>query len=93
MRTQPPLRVSNPLDSRWTREIRDEEARKNFELIVRNSTLLLTRLKGILEEAERSLISQSATMDDFKDPNWSHKQAFRNGELGCIRKMKDLIPF
>lgn len=81
------------LDSRWTQQIRDPEARKDFEVIVRNSTLLLTRLKEIIEESEREVQKSSLTLDDFKDPNWSHKQAFKNGELTVLKKFKDLIPF
>lgn len=81
------------LDTRWTRNLTDATAKKDFEIIVRNSTLLLTRLKEIIEEAEKAEISQSGSYADFEDPNWSHKQAFRNGSLSQLKKLKDLIPF
>lgn len=82
-----------PLNTQWTKQIADPKAKSDFEIIVRNSTLLLTRLKGIIEESEQSLLSQSGSIDDFKDPNWSHKQAFRNGQLSELKKLKSLIPF
>jgi hypothetical protein len=81
-----------PLSTAWTQHLSGKD-KDDFEVIVRNSTLLLTRLKEIIEESERALHSQSHSVSDFSDPNWSHKQAFRNGELARLKKMKDLIPF
>lgn len=81
------------LDSRWTQNKPNPEARKDFEIIVRNSTLLLTRLKEIIEERERELNSKAFTEKDFEDPNWSHKHSYRIGRLGELKAFKDLIPF
>jgi hypothetical protein len=85
--------MAKPLDSRWTRTKRSPDEAKDFEVIVRNSTLLLTRLKEILEEHEREIGNSSLNIKDFEDPNWSHKQAFKNGELTVLKQLKDLIPF
>lgn len=81
-----------PLSTAWTQHLSGKD-KEDFEVIVRNSTLLLTRLKEIIEESERALQSQSYSVKDFEDPNWSHKQAFRNGELARLSKLKALIPF
>lgn len=81
------------LDSRWTRHKHSPEERKDFETIVRNSTLLLTRLKEIFEEREREVNEKAFTEKDFEDPNWSHKHAARLGRLGELKALKDLIPF
>lgn len=80
-------------DLRWTRDIADQKAREDFEAVVRNSTLLLTRLKQIIEEREKSLLNLGLSQEDFKDNNWSHKQAHRNGGLGELKRIKELIPF
>ena len=80
------------LSTAWTQHLTGKE-KDDFEVIVRNSTLLLTRLKQIIEDSERSLQSQAYSLKDFEDPNWSHKQAFRNGELARLSKLKALIPF
>lgn len=85
--------MAGKLSTAWTQNIQDPKDKADFEVIVRNSTRLLTRLKGIIEEQEKALHSQSFSLDDFRDPNWSHKQAYRNGELSRLKKMKDLIPF
>lgn len=60
---------------------------------MRNSTLLLTRLKDILEERERQINNLSMSADGFKDPNWSHKQAHNLGRLLELKLLKDLLPF
>ena len=81
-----------PLSTAWTQKLAGEK-KADFEVIVRNSTLLLTRLKEILEEKENALLSLSSSVSDFEDPNWSHKQAYRNGTLTMLKEMKELLPF
>lgn len=81
------------LDSRWTRNKPTPETRKDFESIVRNSTLLLTRLKEIIEEREREINEKAFTEKDFDTPNWALRQASRTGRLGELKAFKDLIPF
>lgn len=83
--------MAHPLSSAWTRHLPDQKAREDFAVIVRNSTLLLTRLGEILEEQEKQSVAASYSQDDFKDPNWSHKQAFRNGRLSMIKTLKEII--
>lgn len=81
-----------PLSTAWTQHLTGQE-KEDFEKIVRNSTLLLTRLKAIIEEREKTLLNQSYSTSDFEEPNWSHKQAFRNGLLSELRRFKEFIPF
>jgi hypothetical protein len=80
------------LSSAWTQHLPPEK-KKDFEALVRNSTQLLTRLKQIIEDRERELNNSNYSIDDFKDPNWSHKQAYRNGELTELKRLKEIIPF
>lgn len=84
--------MSKGLNSLWTRHLPPAQ-QEDFSKLVRNSTQLLTRLKSILEERERELNQVSFSVDDFKDPNWSHKQAHRLGSLAELKRLKDLIPF
>lgn len=76
----------------WTENLQGQE-KEDFEMIVRNSTLLLTRLKTILEDNERQVQNSGLSLSDFSDASWSHKQAFRNGQTAVLRKLKELIPF
>lgn len=84
--------MSRPLSSAWTQKLQGQD-KADFETIVNNSTLLLTRLKEIIVDQERSLHNLNTSLDDFKDPNWSHKQAFRNGQLAAYKLLKEIIPF
>lgn len=81
------------LSTAWTKDIQDPKEKEDFEVIVRNSTRLLTKLKQIIEDREKSLTNAGLSIEDFKDNNWSHKQAHRNGGLGQLKFMKELIPF
>lgn len=81
-----------PLSTAWTQHL-SGDAKSDFEKIVRNSTLLLTRLQQIIDEKEKALLGTSYSLSDFEDPNWSHKQAFRNGQLADLKFFKTLIPF
>jgi hypothetical protein len=81
-----------PLSTAWTQNLQGD-AKKDFEQIVRNSTQLLKRLKDIIEANERAQNNLSFSLSDFSDPNWSHKQAFRNGKLSALKELKELIPF
>lgn len=80
------------LSSAWIKHL-PQDKQKDFESLVRNSTQLLTRLKQIIEERERELNNSSYSLDDFKDPNWSHKQAYRNGGFAELKRLKEIIPF
>lgn len=82
-----------PLSLNWSKHLHDEDKKKNFEDLVRNSTVVLGRLKALLEEDLRSLDTRDTTEKDFEDPNWSHKQAFRNGDRARLKKVINLLEF
>lgn len=75
----------------WTKHLRNDKDRQDFNTILENSSLVLNRLKDILMEEIEVLDRQEGTIDDFKDPAWTHKQAFRNGDRARLRKVLDLI--
>lgn len=84
--------ASKGLDTRWTRHL-EGQAKADFEMLVRNSTQVLTRLKAIIEEKDQEIQNTSYTLSDFDSPAWAHKTAFRNGQLSLLRQLKELIPF
>jgi hypothetical protein len=75
----------------WVKNLPEDKA-KDFEIVLRNSTMILGRLKAILQEELQNTYNDE-TMKDFEDPNWSHKQAFRNGDRSRIRKTLNLLEF
>lgn len=77
----------------WTKHLKTEKERREFEDYLRNSTRALTRLLDIIEESESNLIKKDISETDFEDPNWSHKQAFRNGRLSGLSEIKTILTF
>lgn len=78
----------------WTKHLKaDSQQREQLETLLRNNSLLFSRLLTLLEEEEKSISLTETSIDDFSDPSWSHKQAFRNGQRSTIKKLKDLIAF
>lgn len=77
----------------WTKHLKDQDSRNNFESLLRNNVTLFTRLRAILDDLNEEILRQETYTADFEDPNWSHKQAFRNGQKSILRKMTDLTNF
>lgn len=77
----------------WVKHLRDPHKREQLELTLRNSQVALNRLREVLQEMEDSLQQSESSLNDFDDPNWSHKQAFRNGAKSSLKQVKDLLDF
>lgn len=80
------------LSNDWTKHLRDPKEKKEFERIVKASTILLSRLNDILSEYEKEISKQELKLDSYDSPSWSHKQAHLNGRRQSINRIKDLIP-
>lgn len=85
------LKSSLPLP--WVKNLKTQEEKDKFEQIVRSSVTALSRLYDLLEEQERDLYNQEATLDDFTSVDWAYKQAFRNGLKANIKNLKQLLQF
>lgn len=77
----------------WVRHLKDQDSKNRLEQAVRGSVTALARLHDLLEEQELTLNNQEASISDFEDPNWSHKQAFRNGQKNQLKEIKKLLAF
>ena len=58
----------------WTKNLKGQ-SKKDFEIVLRNSTLVTSRLKEILQERRKTL----EKYQDYDSASWSHKQAHQNG--------------
>lgn len=79
-------------DSRWTRHLPKDEAKK-FEEAVRHDTLVLGRLLAILEEEYATLERQEESESQFDNPNWQFLIAYRNGQKSQLSKVATLLKF
>ena len=75
----------------WTRHLKDESKKEEFEKTIRASTTMAYRLLDILKEEEDALDAKSCSIADFDNPNWALKQAFIMGEKSRIKKLRDLL--
>ena len=80
------------MDTRWTKHT-DGEKKENLTKLLLNSQIVFRRFLDVLKEEENVIEKQERSISDFKDHNWSHKQAFRNGELTAYRKIRELLNF
>lgn len=78
------------LSVEWTQGM-DPEQKKAFEQNIRNNSVLVNRFLEIIDRWEKETTARELTIDDFKEPNWANKQAFRNGDKSRIKKVKDLF--
>ena len=77
----------------WVKNLKDKEQKDKFEASIRASVTALSRLYDLLEEQERDINNQGATIEDFINSDWSHKQAFRNGQKATLKDLKKLLQF
>lgn len=84
------------MDTRWFKEDRkyprseqDEQIEKSKKALA-NSTLLLRRLKAILEEDIEKTYSVE---EDFDDPAWQRKTIAAAAERNTLRRIMKLLDF
>mgnify|MGYP003640549174 CR=1 FL=1 len=82
---------SNNLSTEWTRGIESEASREEVLRIIKASTILRERLAYIATARLEEIESRQYSEKDFEDPNWSEKQAFRNGRMSELRKVLQLV--
>lgn len=75
----------------WTKNLKTDQEKENFTNLLTNSTIIIGRLKELIEEQSSNLNKTAFSIEDFSDPNWSHKQAFRNGKLAGLKEILDIL--
>lgn len=76
------------MHSTWTKHIKEQEAKKSFIEHIRNSSLVLDRIKVYMKE--KLTEHEVPPAADYDSPSWAYKQADRNGYL---RAMNDVYNF
>lgn len=78
------------INFKWVKHL-DQADRPKFEEAVRADVFVLSRLNAILDEMEDEITREENSLEQFKDPNWHYKQAFRLGDRYRIEKLKELL--
>lgn len=79
------------LSVEWMKHISDPKKKQDFEAVLRNSTVVIARLRSLCAEWENELNTQEMKISDYDTPNWAEKQAHRNGDRSRLRKLRDLL--
>lgn len=77
--------------SQWTSHLKTKEEKEAFEGSVTGAKQVLSRLSQILSQEEEEITRTELSTDAYDNPNWSHKQAFKNGQRSVYRKLQFLI--
>lgn len=67
--------------------------KKDFEIILRNNTQLVTRLLKILSDKEDLIERLGAKEEDYTQPELLARMAFRNGKLAALKEIADLFNY
>lgn len=79
--------------SRWTQHLKTEEEKESFKREIYSAKTVLERLRDIVNEDESSLDRSEIDQRVYDLPNWSERQAHKNGNrqyMNAIRLIVDL---
>lgn len=79
--------------TKWLQHCKTEKERDTVYKAVLGSKWLLSILQNIVKEEKQALYRAEESIEDFKDPDWALKQAFRNGERKGLRVVEDLLSY
>ena len=82
--------MARNLNLRWVKGVPKDRV-ENLEKLVRNSHIVLSRLKEIVEEDLKDLNKHPEA--DYSNPAWAFKQAHENGKQEYARQMLSLLNF
>jgi hypothetical protein len=76
----------------WFQGVRPE-AKSDFEGLLRNSSVVLSKLQEILE-SHLAVITETEESEEFyNDPNLTHRMAFNRGQASALKTILTLIDF
>lgn len=77
----------------WTVHLRDQEAKKNFENVLRNSTTIMDRLRDILEQRLEDLELAESTDEFYETVNLDQRFYKNQGRKKELRDLLRLLAF
>lgn len=78
------------LNVKWTQGV-SPDRKDNLEKLIRNSVIVLSQLKQIVETDLNEM--EKVPISDYDHPSWSHKQAHENGKREYARQLLSLLSF
>lgn len=75
----------------WTQHLTDEKDKEKFRNSVLSAKHILDRLKTIIEKKEKALDRSEMSIEAYSAPNWSERQAHKNGNRQALAEIKTLV--
>lgn len=75
----------------WTKHLKDEEVKKQFESSLLGSRVVLERAVQILKEEDDSLTKAELNHKIYDLPNWDYRTAHDNGFKAGLRTAMKLL--
>jgi hypothetical protein len=75
----------------WTKHLATDEEKANFRKTILSAKPVLNRIKDILAEKEKALDRSEMSIETYNTPNWSERQAHKNGNRESIDFLKKLV--
>ena len=77
----------------WVKHLPRGESQDDFGQLLRNSTLVLGRMRVLIEELEHKIERTERSFKAYEDPNWGVRQAHKNGYVHALDQVKELLSF
>lgn len=77
--------------SAWTKHLKNQEDKEEFEKYIRGSRRLLERLEILLSEMNQDVENSETSPRSYDNPNWAYRQAHANGFKQCVKMIQKLI--
>ena len=87
------MTLTSKVALRWTQHLKTEEQKERFLQALRNDTLVLGRLKEVIEEDLAALSRREVRTDSYESPSWAFQQAHYNGVKQQLLALRDLLSF
>lgn len=75
----------------WTKHLKDQDAKENFQNQVLGSKQVLERLSEIIGEDLKNTEERQMSHKTFESPNWAEHQAYMNGYKQALKTLLKLI--
>lgn len=75
----------------WTKNLKTEEEKDNFNNQLLGARPVLERLTELLNEKEVELDRSERSLKAYDNPNWAYLQAHKNGCASMLQSVKELI--
>jgi hypothetical protein len=85
--------TNSNISLQWTKHLKTESERKDFEKTLRNSSYTMRRIRDILAEMLVEEQKAKISLKDYQGGDWAYKQAHRNGRVENLNRCLELFNF